>query len=439
MRTIEAILLTGADAFKAHPQADVPEGERPAAVAVPTSVEEVQLVVRHAAETGLRVAVHTTGRGVRQTGRLDDTLLVQTRELGGARLDAPARIVRAGGGALWSDVSRAAAPAGLAALAVPTPSVGVVGTVLAGGVGWLSRRHGLASESLRAVELVTADGRLVRADPDRERDLFWALRGGGGGLGVVTAVELALVEPAPAQGGTMRWPAARAREVMHAWREWTLDLPREVTSMARLAGGGDEAATLVEAVLLADDATSGELLAPLRALAPEREGIRPIAAADLDTLHPDVLGERPVYYDHLLLHDLPEEALDLCLDLVGPAAGFPLLDLELRHLGGALDDRRRHRGALGSLDAGYLLVVAAAPERADVARELVEELSPWAAGHIFLSFVTPDTPDGEVFPADTRRRLWAVKALYDPEDRFVAPLGHITGVGHPLRDGGNLG
>lgn len=79
MRTIEAILLTGADAFRAHPQADVPEGERPAAVAVPTSVEEVQAVVRHAAEHGLRVAVHTTGRGVRQTGRLSDTLLVQTR------------------------------------------------------------------------------------------------------------------------------------------------------------------------------------------------------------------------------------------------------------------------------------------------------------------------------------------------------------------------
>lgn len=439
MRTIDAILRPGADAFEPHPQADVPAGERPAAVAEPVSVEEVQAVVRHAARAGLRIAVHTTGRGVRQTGRLADTLLVRTGALGGARLDAPARIVRAGGGSVWADVTRVAAPAGLAPIAIPTPTVGVAGTVLAGGVGWLSRRHGLTSESLRAVELVTADGRLVRADHERERDLFWALRGGGGGLGVVTAVELAVVDPGPIHGGTLRWPAARARDVLHAWREWTLEVPREVTSMARLAGGGDEAATLVEAVLLADAPAADALLAPLRALDPAGDGVRPLAPADLDALHADVLGGRPVHYDHLLLHDLPAEALDVFLDVAAPQAGFPMLDVELRHLGGALDDRGRRSGALGSLDAGYLLVVAAAPERADVARDLVEELSPWAAGHIFLSFVAPDTPDAEVSPADTRRRLWAVRALHDPEDRFVAPLGHLTGVAAPPADRGPLG
>ncbi|HEY8582712.1 MAG TPA: FAD-binding protein, partial [Capillimicrobium sp.] len=419
----QTILLSDGEAFRAHPQAGLDPRQRPAAIAVPRSVDEVRAVIEHAGERGWRVAVHTTGRGVRQTGPLDETLLVRTDRLAGAALDAPLGRVRVGGGARWAEVSAAAAPAGLAALSIPTPGVGVAGTVLAGGVGWLGRRHGLASESLLAAELVTADGALLRADEERERDLWWALRGGGGGLGVVTALELAVVDPGPLHAGVLSWPAARAAEVLHAWRAWTATVPREVTSLARLVGGGDPLpAVHVEAVLLAAPAAADALLAPLRELGPATDTFRAAGPEALDALHFDVLGDRPVHYDHLLLDQLPAEALDDFLDAAGPAAGVPLLDVELRHLGGALDERAKACGALGALDAGYLLVVAAAPDRASVAQEVVEALSPWAAGHIFLSFAGDAAAGADVFVSDALRRLRAVKALYDPADRFVSPL-----------------
>jgi FAD/FMN-containing dehydrogenase len=384
-------------------------------VADPRSADEVCALVDHARAHDRRIAVQTTGRGVRQTAPLDGTLLIRSTGLGGVTLDAPAEVVRAGGGALWTDVSRVAAPAGLAAPAVTTASIGVAGSVLAGGVGWLSRRHGLAAEHVRAIEIVTADGRLVRADPDRERDLFWALRGGGGGLGVVTAVELALIAPRELHAGTLVWPGARAADVLHAWRDWTEQAPREASSIVRLAAGE----VRIETVLLGVREVAVPLVAPLRALAPSTDTFGPAAPSALDSLHEDILAGRPVHYDHLLLDELPAEAVDALLEVAEPGAGLPLLDVELRQLGGALNERSRDAGALGALDAGYLMVVASDPETASVAEELVDALSPWAAGHIFPGFAGSAE---DVFVPDVRRRLTAVKALYDPEDRFVSPL-----------------
>lgn len=426
MRPLDTILLRDGDAFRAHPQAGLVPGTRPAAIAVPRSVDEVRSVVDAAGEHGWRIAVHTTGRGVRQTGALDDTLLVRTDALAEVRLDRERRLARAGGGAQWGDITAVTAPAGLAAIGIPTPTIGVAGTVLSGGAGWLGRRHGLAAEALRAAEIVTADGVLRRADPKRERDLFWALRGGGGGLGVVTAVELAVVELPHLHAGALTWPAASAPEVLHAWRAWTTTLPLEVTSLVRLVGGRPEPTVHVEAALLVDEATAAALLEPIRALAPDDDTCAPAGPAALDALHADVLGDRPVVYDHLLLAELPPDAVDAFLEVAGPAAGTPLLDVELRHLGGALNERTRHSGALSALDADYLLVVAAAPEAAAVAHEVVDALSPWAAGHIFLSLVGGETSGADVFVPDALRRLRAVKAVYDPENRFASLLTHAS-------------
>ena len=122
-----------------------------------------------------------------------DTLLVKTMRMGGVEVDPVARRARVEAGVLWGDLAVAAGEYGLAGLAGSSPDVGVVGYSLGGGIGWLSRRHGLAANSITAIELVTAEGELVRADRDHEADLFWALRGGGGSFGVVTALEMSLV------------------------------------------------------------------------------------------------------------------------------------------------------------------------------------------------------------------------------------------------------
>jgi FAD/FMN-containing dehydrogenase len=397
-----------------------------AAPLVPQSVADVQRVVERARSGGARIAVETTGGGVRQSAPLHGTLLVRTAALNAVVVDVPARVARVGGGALWNGLSRVAAPAGLAAPAVTTSALGIAGGVLTGGIGWLARRYGMASEALLAVELVTADGRLLRADAEHERELFWALRGGGGGLGVITAMELSLVTLGPLHAGVLSWPVSQAERVLEAWRAWTMDAPREASTLFRIAGAGPRTGVHVEAVVLGDERAATAILAPLRALGPEHDGITAAAPSILDTLHFEVPGARTAYYDHVLLAELPPEALEAVTAVALPAVGNPLLELELRHLGGALNERMRHGGALGTLDAEYGAIVAVTPGAAALAAEVMDAVSPWAAGHMFLSFAGEPLDGETVFVADAVRRLHAVKALYDPEDRFLSPLRHGT-------------
>src|SRR5215470_4711152 len=161
--------------------------QRPAAVALPRTADDVIGLVAWARGEGLRVAAQGTGHAAAALASLEDTVLVKTARLSDVQIDPELLRARVGAGVIWADVSTAAAEFGLAALAGSAPDVGVVGYTLGGGVSWLARRYGLAANSVLAVELVTADGRLVRADHYHEPDLFWALRGGGGALGIVTA------------------------------------------------------------------------------------------------------------------------------------------------------------------------------------------------------------------------------------------------------------
>src|SRR4051812_30184162 len=168
--------------------------QRPAAVALPRSVKDIQDVVRVAAAAGLRVAPQTTGHnaGPLVARGLDDVVVVRTEQLRGVTIDPTRRIARVEGGALWIDATEPAADHRLAALHGSSPDVGIAGYTLGGGIGWYARKLGLAANSLTAVELVTADGEHVRADATQSRELFWAVRGGGGSFGVVTALGVRL-------------------------------------------------------------------------------------------------------------------------------------------------------------------------------------------------------------------------------------------------------
>ena len=207
--------------------------QRPELVAFPADATDVQLVVHHAAEHGLRVAPQSTGHAA-LTLDCDGAVLVRLSGMRGISVDPEARIARAEGGAWWADVTAAAAAHGLVALAGSSPDVGIGGYCLGGGVSWLGRRHGLATNAVRAFELVTADGRLVRCDADHEPELFWALRGGGGNFGVVTAIEMQLLPITEVVAGVLFFPWERSREVLHAWSEWTRTVPDEVTSVGRI-------------------------------------------------------------------------------------------------------------------------------------------------------------------------------------------------------------
>jgi hypothetical protein len=415
--------------------------QRPAAIATPESVEDVIEAVRLARAEGLTITVQGTGHnvGARNGATLDTTLLLRTDALRGVAIDADARRARVQAGALWAEVTAPASELGLAPLSGSSPDVGVVGFSLGGGVGWLGRKHGLAANSILAIELVNADGELVRADAESNADLFWALRGGGGGFGVVTAVEIALHEIAELYAGWLVFPAERVPEIFSAWRAWVDTVPDEVTSTCRFLQippipeipepmRGARIA-VVEAAILAGAEHGSELIAPLRELGPIMDtfAIQPPVA--LTTLHQDPEGPTPAFGHHRLLADVTPETLETLMEVAGPDAGSPLMGLELRHLGGALGRAGEGAGALAKLDARFLLFGvggAMTPEMGEAVEacltRLIDATAPWDAGRTYTNFVERPVEAAAAYDEDTYARLRAVKAQVDRDDLFRANL-----------------
>src|SRR4029450_7451859 len=167
--------------------------QQPAGIALPRNADEVSDVVRSAAADGKRVAAQSTGHNAEPLGSLANTVLLRTAGLGGVEIDAEAGKARVGAGALWGNAIPRASEFGLATLHRPAPNVGIAGYTLGGGLSFYVRKHGLACNRVTAIELVTAGGEQVRIDAESEPDLFWAVRGGGGSFGVVTALEFDLL------------------------------------------------------------------------------------------------------------------------------------------------------------------------------------------------------------------------------------------------------
>jgi FAD binding domain len=230
------IVLPGDDAWDAARLAwNLAVDQHPAVVAFPESAADVAAVVAYAAEHELRVAMQGTGHGAgARGGELGGAILVKTERMRGIEIDPVSRTGRVEAGVLWAEVAEAAGRYGLAALAGSSPDVGVVGYTLGGGLSWLGRRHGLAASNVVSVEIVTADGAIRRIDAETDPDLFWAVRGGGGSFGAVTAIEFALFPLAEVYAGVMLWPIERASEILHAWREWTAEMPEDMTTVGRL-------------------------------------------------------------------------------------------------------------------------------------------------------------------------------------------------------------
>jgi hypothetical protein len=406
--------------------------QRPDAVALPGSAAEVADAVRYAASLGLRVAAQGTGHSAALLGDLSGTLLLRTDRMRAVRIDPVARVARAEAGVVWLDVVRAAAGHGLATLSGSSPDVGVVGYTLGGGLSFLGRKYGFAANNVAAVELVTADGTLVRADAEHEPDLFWALRGGGGSFGVVTAIEFRLFPLTHAYAGHLWYPAERGPEVLHAWSELTHgEVPDELTTVGRYLNLPPipdipedirgKSFVIVEACHVGEPAAADQVLAPLRALGPVNDTIALMPMPAVSHLHMD--PERPVpgAGDGMTLDDLPPAATDAFIRAAGPGAPLPLLSVEIRHLGGELGRPRPGNGALASLDAGYLLYAVSmtpAPELVPPVLERVEAvkeaLTPWAARQMFFNFADTRMCRAPMWPDDTFRRLREIKAKTDP-------------------------
>jgi len=406
--------------------------QRPAAVVFPESLQDVAAAVLFARESGQRVAAQGTGHNAGPLGSLADTILLKTERMRGVSIDPARRTARVEAGTLWVEVVEAAAQHGLAALAGSSPNVGVVGYTLGGGISFLARKYGLSANHVRAVELVTADGRLVRADREHEPDLFWALRGGGGSFGIVTALEFELFPITQAYAGILWYPIERGPEVLNAWRELThSDPPDELTTIGRFLNlppipeipepVRGKSFAIVEVYHLGDRPHADELLAPLRALGPVNDTIATVPMTALSPIHMD--PEQPVPYagDGLMVDHLTADALDTFAEVAGAHAEFPLLSIELRHLGGALRRTRPEHGAVDSLDADYLMFalgLVPTPELeapVDTQVQAVKgALAPWAAKRMYLNFAETHRDAATFWTEQAYHRLRRIKTAVDP-------------------------
>lgn len=408
--------------------------QRPAAIVTATSVDDVRAAVDFAQDRGLRVAPQGTGHGAAALGALDDTVLVKTDRMRSVHVDPATRTVRVEAGVIWSEAVEAAGYHGLALIAGSSPDVGVAGYTLGGGLSWLGRRHGLACNSVEAVELVTADGRFLRADADHESDLYWALRGGGGSFGVVTAIELRSLPIIEAYAGVLWWPIERADEVLQCWRELTEgELPNELTTVGRLMQMPvlpevpeplrGRSFVLVEAFHLGDPGQADELLASLRALAPENDTIDVVPAVALSYLHMDPDQPVPAVGEGMLLGELPAEAIDKVARVAGAGADSPLLSVEIRHLGGELARARAGHGVLASIEAPYGMFavgMAPTPQARQAIRDyldyLLAALAPWEAPSMYLNFAETAREPRALWGEHAHRRLCRIKGQVDPDD-----------------------
>jgi len=429
--------------------------QRPAAVGLPRDADDVAALVAAGRDDGLRIAPQRTGHAAEALD-LAGALLLRTDRMSELTVDPDRRTMRAGAGVLTGAAVAAAGRHGLAPQVGSSPTVGLVGFHLGGGVSLVSRRHGLAADAVTAVELVVPDGTWIRATAASESELFWALRGGGGGVGVVTAIEVDLVDLGPVQGGNLFFPLSRAREVMHVWREVALDAPDGLTlagrvlrlprplaelpagqcptgpdgvALAAAANAGRELTAIV-GVQLGDEPEAAELLAPLRALGPVVDTFGPRGPEAMCEVHMDSVEPMPSVDDHLLLADpLPAAAVDMFVDTVGAESGSAIATAELRQTGGAIR-RSGHADSAASLPGGHFAFAAGlvgdGPGMADRARvdgdlaRFVEALAPWALGAGFMNFSDRPLPAASFLSLEAGERLRRVARGWDPEGTIVA-------------------
>lgn len=416
---------------------------RPSVVVEAAGAGDVRAAVEFAAAAGTPLAVQATGHGRAAPA---EGVLISTRRMAGVRVDPVARTARVEAGATWARVLEAAAPHGLAPLSGSFPGVGAVSYTLGGGVGLLARRYGFAADHVRRVDLVAPDGRFQRVTADSDPELFWGLRGGGGGFGVVTGMEVALFPVARIFGGHLSFDVERVPDVLEAWRGWAAGTPEEMTSAVSTLTypdlpmlppplRGRQVAQI--AVSYAGPAAEGSRLAePLRALGPVlSDTLRELPFAESGTVFDEPADPHAYRGRNVLVRDLDAGGLAGLAKAAGPDA--PVMTVAgVRHLGGALAREPEVPNAVGHRDAAFAVSVLSPvePGEEDLVRATHRDaLAPFTGDALGCSLNFAFGPLGadevrSAFAPAARERLAALRARQDPHG-LLRPNHPITAVG----------
>jgi FAD/FMN-containing dehydrogenase len=395
--------------------------------------EDVSHAVRIAADHGLRMTVRGGGHNVAGRSICDGSLLLDLSKLRHVSVNRELRVATVQGGAVWRDVDTATAVEGLATTGGLISSTGVGGLTLGGGAGWLMRRFGLACDNVRGAGVVLADGRFVRASPQEHADLYWGLRGGGGGLGVVTSFEFQLHPLREVLAGLIIHPAEHAKEALCAFRDFAAGAPDEFCGLAVITHAPplpflDPAwhgrPVLMFAVCWSGDLAEGEgALAELRAHGqPVVDHIGRMPYAQWQQMQ-DPSAPRGHYYcwktaNYAALSD------NIVKELVAMADRLPTMrsEIHVQHMGGAVsrfaveDSAFAHRNAMFFVNfIGVTDTATAAGVLREGIRSLYDQVSPEALPGAQTNFTDQDDSDNNRrFGLQNAARLQALRKKYDP-------------------------
>ena len=412
---------------------------RPAAVVRCLGVADVAACVRFARERSLQLSIKGGGHNVAGLATCDDGLMLDMCLMRGVWVDPGARIARAQAGCLLGDLDRETQVHGLAATLGFVSNTGVAGLTLGGGFGYLTRRSGWTSDTLVSIDVVTADGRAVRASEDEHRDLFWGLRGGGGNFGVATSFEYRLDAVGPEiMAGVIAWHASEASRVMEIWRRLASEAPPELCCpfLVRLAPPAPWIAKEahgkpIVAVLFCHSGRieDGErLAAPLKALgAPVGDVLQRRSYASLQSLLDATQPKgRRYYWKSEFLPGWEPELLAKACEHAGRIRS-PHSAIVVFPIDGPLNRLPEDHSAVGNRDARAVINVTAAWEKAeddaaniDWARTAWRDMRPFSTGGTYINFLTDDEGDERTRAAyrDNYRRLAEIKARWDPDNVF---------------------
>ena len=406
--------------------------KRPALIARCRSVADVAKAIDFTTRLGLEVAVRGGGHNVAGRATIDGGVMIDLSPMKDIHVDAVGRTVRAQGGVTWDEVNRETQLHGLAVTGGVVSTTGIAGLTLGGGLGWLMGKYGLAVDNLRAVELVTADGQVLRASNQEEPDLFWAIRGGGGNFGIATSLEYDLHPVGPTViGGPIIYPIERSRDVLAFFQASTRSLPDEHTLFASLTHAPDGSGTEVAALVTCHCGKVTEAERAMRPLkqfgAPILDAVEPMPYCQLNRMLDANYPKGALnYWKSSFLLELNDAAIATMIECF-TRCPTPMGQLLLEHVHGAVTRVDAGATAFPHRQEGYnFLILAQWMQPSDTsrcvtwARETYQRMQPFFAPGRYVNYLDDDEAGDPVAAAygPNYRRLQRLKAKYDPKNFF---------------------
>ena len=407
----------------------------PNVVVAAHTVNDVVRAVVFARETGMRVAMHSTGHGETPT---TGGVMIAMSKLDAVYVNPISRLAVIGAGARWHHVVDAAARYGLMPVTGSSPTVGVVGFLLGGGLGPLARSHGFSSDYVTSCNVVTSGGEVLVANREMNAELFWALRGGKSGLGVVTEVSVRLVALKKLYAGSLMFDDEHIEPALRGWMRWTHTAHPQVTTSIAIVRFPDIDAIpaplrgkrmmSLRFAFPGEKEFGAELAAPLRALAPASvDTIGEMSAKDMGQIHNDPTDARPAWIMGMMFDHADDDFASVMLEAFGAGSDAPFVAAELRHIGQATTSDVTEGTAVAGRSASYAFGGIAVNSQLfgsvvpTFAEQLTEKLKPWRAREGNPNFTGQSASHDaylQLWPSDVRARLEAARAHYDPTGMF---------------------